>query len=257
MLTTGLDGGNSTKSAALIASSTPGAGRAAAAPSSMISAAGHRRVQPDPPLLEVHGPAAARLVQHHVGLHPVIGHRQQRHPRLPPLAQPPGHRAERLARGQQRGPGDVRGEVPVAQAEPVRTNAVGRQFGQHRVGLTGPAPALLLVDAAAQRVHHGVQVRADVQAEQADVVSGVADDGDPGRGDRGLQAAQETRGADPAGQHGDSHERKSGRPPAVGPPGRRGQAGIPACPRGLSRHQRARDGPLSRIALDEQQDTRV
>ncbi len=40
MLTTGLDGGNSTTSAASMASSTPGAGRARSAPDAMICAAG-------------------------------------------------------------------------------------------------------------------------------------------------------------------------------------------------------------------------
>ena len=40
MLTTGFDGGNSTKSAAAIASSTPGAGRASAAPTASMRTAG-------------------------------------------------------------------------------------------------------------------------------------------------------------------------------------------------------------------------
>jgi hypothetical protein len=40
MLTTGLDGGNSTKSASLIASRTPGAGAASAAPAGKIACAG-------------------------------------------------------------------------------------------------------------------------------------------------------------------------------------------------------------------------
>ena len=40
MLTTGLDGGKSTKSASLMASSTPGAGTASAAPTGKIACAG-------------------------------------------------------------------------------------------------------------------------------------------------------------------------------------------------------------------------
>ena len=42
MLTTGFDGGNTITSAAPIASSTPGAGAACAAPTAMMSAAGVR-----------------------------------------------------------------------------------------------------------------------------------------------------------------------------------------------------------------------
>ena len=74
-----------------------------------------------------------------------------------------------------------------------------------REGLLRPAPALLLVDAAAERVHHGVQVGADLQAVEADVVTGVADDGDLGVGGGRLEAAQETGTADSAGQSHDAH----------------------------------------------------
>ena len=38
-----------------------------------------------------------------------------------------------------------------------------------------------------------------MQAEQADVVAGIADDGDLGAGGRCLQPAEEARGADAAG----------------------------------------------------------
>src|ERR1022692_3426676 len=106
MLTTGFDGGSRTKSAASIASSTPGAGFAPAAPAPGVRRrqqdeargldrlkppgggfraprarrgdlrGGHRGVQPHPPLLEVHGAPALAVVEYHPGLDPVIGHRQ-------------------------------------------------------------------------------------------------------------------------------------------------------------------------------------
>ena len=60
MLTTGLDGGSSTQSASAIASSTPGAGDAASAPANDDLGGRDRGVQPDPPLLEVHGLPARR-----------------------------------------------------------------------------------------------------------------------------------------------------------------------------------------------------
>src|SRR3984957_7296813 len=185
MLTTGLEGGNRTTSAAAIASSTPGAGRARAAPSTMMSAAGtsacsrtHHSwkctVRRDPGSPRPGGwpgpggwapPWLARAGgQDHVRLGPVVRHRDQRHPGLPALAQRRGGRGQGLAGRQHAGPDDVRGEVLVTQVEPVRpgpagAGAVGAQLGEdgERVGVA--APALLLADPAAQRVHHGVQVR--------------------------------------------------------------------------------------------------
>ncbi len=188
-----------------MAASTPGAGRAWSAPVATICLAGtaaRSRTHHSWKCTE-RGPVPS--VEDHVRLHPVVRHRQQDHPRSPAFAQPPGRLGQRGARVQHRGPGDVRGDVPVAQGEPVRPGAIGGQLGQHGERLVGPAPASLLADAPAQGVHHGVEVRADVQAEQDDVVAGVADHGDLGVGRGGLEAAQEAGGADAAGQNGDAH----------------------------------------------------
>ena len=85
------------------------------------------------------------------------------------------------------------------------SGAVRGELRHRRVGLVRAAPALLLVDAPAEGVHDGVEVGADVQAVQGDVVGGVADDRDLGvRAPRRRQAAEESRAADPAGQCGDS-----------------------------------------------------
>ena len=55
-LTTGLDGGRITTSAASIASSTPGAGLASSAPTAAMLRRGHLGVQAHPPFLEVDRP---------------------------------------------------------------------------------------------------------------------------------------------------------------------------------------------------------
>ena len=92
---------------------------------------------------------------------------------------------------------DVGGEVAVAEAEPLRHGAVRGELLLHGVRLVDAPPALLLVDAAAEGVHHRVQVGADPQAEQGDVVAGVADDGD-GRVGEGRACGRGGRAA-PAG----------------------------------------------------------
>src|SRR5690606_29767559 len=81
------------------------------------------------------------------------------------------------------GANDMGGEVAVTEGEPVRLRSVGGELASHGEGLVGPAPALPLLNAAAERVHDGVEVGADVQAVQNDVVGGVADHGDVGVGD--------------------------------------------------------------------------
>src|SRR2546421_244000 len=94
-----------------------------------------------------------------------------------------------------------------------------------------PPPALVLVDAAAQGVHDGVQVRADAQAEQRDVVARVPDDGDLGlgRGRGPAQAAKKTGGTDAAREHGDAHNCKVWQVPWPAPAGpRRPRRWLPA-----------------------------
>ena len=58
--TTGLDGGSSTRSASVIASITPGAGRGLVEPDHHDRLGRDLGAQPHPVLLEVHHPAAAR-----------------------------------------------------------------------------------------------------------------------------------------------------------------------------------------------------
>ena len=223
MLTTGLDGGSSTTSAVgdrlehagaglRVGRRRPARSRArralrAAAPSTPGSA----RPSGGP------RPRRLRVVDHDVGLDPVVAHRQQPHAgrQAPAGAQRLGDLAQRVARVEHLGPDDVGGEVAVAEAEPGRPHAVRRQLVLDHEGLVGAAPALLLVDAAAEGVHHGVEVGADPQPEQRDVVAGVADDGDVeglvgAWRHRGEQAAQEPGPADAAGRDDDVHGAQSG-----------------------------------------------
>jgi len=78
------------------------------------------------------------------------------------------------------------------------------------VRLVDASPALLLVDAAPERVHDRVQVGADPQPEKGDVVGGVADHGDLRVGDGSAQPAQEAGGTDAAGGNHDMHAAQSG-----------------------------------------------
>ncbi len=77
----------------------------------------------------------------------------------------------------------MRREIAVAEPEPLGPDPVRGQLLLHGEGLAGPAPPLLLVDAAAEGVHHGVEVGTDLEAEQVDVVTRVPDDGDVRVGD--------------------------------------------------------------------------
>ncbi len=138
MLTTGLDGGSSTTSAVAIASSTPGTGLGVLDADRDDGVGDRLRAQPHPVLLEVHRPAsglvarALLVVDHDVGLHPVIAHRQQRDavgPEPPALAQGGGDGAERVAR--HRASGSGRRAWP-GRGRPARTTPAPRR--------TGPAP---------------------------------------------------------------------------------------------------------------------
>ncbi len=82
--TIGFDGGSRMTSASAIASSTPGAGFDVRRSDRDDRLGRQRRAVAHPPLLEVDGaPAGIGLVDRHVGLHPVVAHRQQGDARLP------------------------------------------------------------------------------------------------------------------------------------------------------------------------------
>ena len=73
------------------------------------------------------------------------------------------------------------GQVLVAQVEPVGA-PVDRQFLQSMEGIPANSPPFGRIDNSRQRVRHDVQVRADFQPVQHNVVTGVDNDGQ----DRGV-----------------------------------------------------------------------
>ena len=163
---------------------------------------------PDPVLLEVDGPPVpVGVLDHHVGLGAVVGHGEQPDTRLPALA-------ERLGDLRQREPGvehlrahEVRRDVPVAETEPGRFDAVRRELVLGVPRLLAPTPAAVGVDAVAEGVHHGVEIGADLEPVDPDVVPGVGHHGDLGvtlgAGHQPQQSLQEPGAADPAGQDRD------------------------------------------------------
>src|SRR5215510_10741607 len=213
MLTTGLDGGSRTTSASVMAASTPGAGAASAAPSNTKPVAG----------------TCAPIRTHHSWKCTV------RSPSSPASTTWVSTRSSDI--GSSRTPGCHRWHSTAVAADSgspaesmlVRCRCVAMSVSP-RPNQSGPAPALVLVDATAEGVHDGVQVGGHVQAEQRDVIAGVADDGDLGLGGLGFQPAQEAGGPDPARGHRDAHGRKSGnrpRTPAARPPDNRQSYRIP------------------------------
>jgi hypothetical protein len=101
-------------------------------------------------------------------------------------------------------------KVAVAETEPRHRLAVGPELFLDRERLVGAPPTLSLCDAAAERVHHRVEVRADAQPVQGDVVTGVADHRHVSVGSRMQQAAEKPRATDATGQGRDAHRRTHG-----------------------------------------------
>jgi hypothetical protein len=115
------------------------------------------------------------------------------------------------ALAQPRGAVQVDGEVAVAEREP-RLVAEAGELLRDREALVGAAPLLGRVDDLAEPVGDRVEVRADPQAVQLEVVADVDDRDDVlGRGDGG-EPAQEARGAHATGQYR-VHARLRGRRP--------------------------------------------
>ena len=130
--------------------------------------------------------------------HPVVGHRQQLGMNFEAGHQVGADAGERLAVRQQARAHHMRRQIGVADAEP-RLLAVGRHHRQSVPGLVGQAPTGGRVGPAGQRVHERIEVRADVQAPELEVVSRVADHG-KGIGRQGaVQALGQLRPPDSPG----------------------------------------------------------
>ena len=153
MLTYGLLGAIAIRSASASASSTPGAGRAASAPSKRTPSTSSRWRRADEPLLE--RKLAGRRGE--PGAEPLVGGRQQRRLEAEGERQPGRDRRERLAAAQRLRADEVQPEVAVAEPEP--RLAAELADGLERVpGLVGAAPALRLVEPPGEGVEDRVEV---------------------------------------------------------------------------------------------------
>ena len=185
--TTGLDGGRITRSAPVIASRTPGAGVDWSRPTNDQLLGRDLGVQAHPVLLEVHDALAAGLGGSAIATwvstrSSVIGSRRSR-PRTgcaPPSAQRLRDLGEGVAGLQHLAADQVGRDVAVAQPEPRRLDAVRLQVLLGVEGLVAATPPALEVDALAEGVHHGVEVGADLEPVDPQVVGRVGDDGDLG-----------------------------------------------------------------------------
>ena len=142
-----------------------------------------------------------------------------------------GHGGERLAGAQRLRPHEVEPEIAVAEPEPVLAAERG-DGGERLPGLSGAAPASLLVVQAGERVEDAVEVGRDREAEHVEVVADVPDHRHAGRIDGADEPAREAGAADAAGEERDLHSASS-RP-------------IAACVRGPARRPiRARSSSVS------------
>ena len=182
----------------------------------------HVVTQPDEVVLEAHlgsrRAQRARLGQRHPRAQRIVGHREEPHRDAPPVRQRGRDRAQRLAGAEPAGPEEVRGQVAVAQAEPVLA-AQPRQLVHDRPALAGHAPSGVAVVHARQRVGDGVEVGADVQAVQHRVVAHVDDGRDVGPRDHAHEPGEHPSGPDAAAQ-GHQHAASIGAPgrPPFRPP---------------------------------------
>ena len=159
----------------------------------------------DPPLLEVDRAAPFVRLHDDVRLAALVGHRQQPDAGLPPLAQRRGHLGQRVAGVEHPGADEVGRDVEIAEAEPGRFGTVVRQLVLDPPALVLASPAAFVIGAAAEGVHHAVEIGTDAQSVQRDVVAGVHDRGQVVVGARGPDSAQELRAADTAGQNRNPH----------------------------------------------------
>ncbi len=183
---TGLLGHTSTVSASAMASSTPGAGRASAAPSKRTPTTGGSQCSRTNHSCMASSPSG--VVMRVATRSSVIGSRRG------PSSQAAVTRAVAslsvAPSREQPGAEEVRGEVLVAESEP-RVLAVAGEGVDGGEGLAREAPAGVGVLGPGERVGDRVEVGAHVETVEPVVVGGVHDDGDVGRVDDLHQTAQE------------------------------------------------------------------
>ena len=164
-LTNGLLGQNTIRSAASIASTTPGAGQGLFDAPHLHGADGDVGAPMHEVLLEVHPRCV--FLQLDPRLDRLVGHRQDVDALdAQPLGQLGRDSARRPAGLQQLGPSQMRRQVDVAQTEPgLAAQPLERVHALERVAAR--SPATLFVDHARERVQHRVDVGRDAQARAA------------------------------------------------------------------------------------------
>lgn len=121
---------------------------------------------------------AVGRVDDHVGLVPFIGDGQQPHPRVPPPTQCRRDIGQPVAGLEHLRADQVGGQIAVAEAEPVGVGAVGGELFLRMPRLVPPPPGAFFVDAAAERIHAGVEIGADPNAMHPGIVADVDDGAD-------------------------------------------------------------------------------
>jgi hypothetical protein len=135
----------------------------------------------------------------------LVAHREQAHSGSPAIAQCCRYVGQRISGIEHLRPYQVGRDVEIAEAEPSRLHPVRRQLVANSPGLLGPAPTPFRVDTTPEGVHDAVQIGADSQPVQRDVVAGIHDRYDFVRRTGGTNSPQVARSADAPGQHCDAH----------------------------------------------------
>ena len=211
---TGFDGQTRIVSAASIAASTSGPGRAVSAPANATSTTGgavRSRTNHSCIARTSVVPSGRRTVTRVATRSSDIGSRRGCTPHG--VGDLGGDLGEGRALLEPAGAVEVGREVAVAEPEPGRL-AVAVERVHHAEALVGEAPALLGVLGAGERVGDGVEVGGDGEAVEAVVVGGVHDHRDRGRVDDPDEPAQEAGGSDSTGER-DDHPRSVGTVPTA------------------------------------------
>ena len=104
-------------------------------------------------------------------------------------------------------------EVAVAELKPGLA-AERRERGHEAPGLVAPSPAALLIVEAGKHVHEGVEIGRDREAEMLEVVAGIGDHHEIGRGHHAAQAEHQLGATDATGKgDNEASRRRRGRAP--------------------------------------------
>ena len=176
-----------------------------------------------PPLLEMNRLLLTvfRIGDHDVCFAAVVAHGKQCDTGIPAIAQRFGDRGQRISRAEHLAANQMRCDIAISEAEPVRLRAVRGEFFFRIPGFAGVPPSAFGVDTAAECVHTSVQIGADAQTVHPHVVPDVDDGRDAmwafvflegfttGDSERVLNTLKETGPADAANQYSHVHDNRA------------------------------------------------